>query len=485
MAAPQALNLLLTMYGDATTAELLSEDSYIAKLIRFEQAVAQAQGELEIIPADIAHAVVRALDEVVIDREQLWASSRNVGYPVLPLIQQLDGQLPPALQGYLHWGLTTQDVMDSALVLQIQDVVAHQGTLLGEWGDSLARLTHEWSGSVAPARTHAQQAVPTTIGARFAIYLSQLAELTDDLLRAGESARCVSMHGAGGTSAAMGPRASDVRARVAELLSLRHSDTSWHVARQSLSRLTGVMATIAAVGARLAKEVIDLSRNEIGELSEAVGHLRGASSTMPQKANPIDAEAVIGLSWSCTANQVAMLRALEAGHERAAGEWQIEWAAVPTTLVSASSAFAVLARMCAGLIVKPDRAAANTASAGAVIMAEAYMMQLGPTLGREHAHDLVYRAARASSAAQIPLFDAVTAEANSHNVVVTEIEPEQYLGDCLRTCASAELAWVDARAALGNTRLGNTRLGNTESPQVPAPRSTGTAGHLDTRKVST
>lgn len=454
---PQPLNLCLKLYGDEATERLLDEGSYVRHLVRVEQAVAQAQGELGIIDQDVAEQLVARLNDVRIDFPHLWAETRIVGYPVLPLIKQIDGQLPVHLRGNIHWGLTTQDVMDTALVLQLQEVLKRQYQLIVIWGDALSELTLRWADSEAPARTHAQIAVPTTIGARFAVFLDQLSEVSLDLLAAAGRISRVSLHGAGGTSAAMGPQASEVRRRVARLLRLDESPVPWHVARQSLARLTGAQTSLAMVASRLAKDVIDLSRNEISEISEQTGHLRGASSTMPQKANPIDAEAIIGLAWSCTANQVAMLRALEAGHERSAGEWQIEWAALPGILQTSSAALLTAGRLSATLQVHPDRAAQNLAIDGNTVLSEAYMMQLATVIGRAKAHDLVYNAVRVSAAEGIDLSSAVTAQAaGAGDLGVLAIAARDCIGDAPLACASAAESWKVARAGLGAPGAGSS-----------------------------
>lgn len=442
------MNLLGRLYGDTVTASAMDEQSYIHSMIAIERAVAVAQGEFGVIPRAAARGLPEALEAVRIDTERLWRETRNVGYPVLPLIQQIDEQLPAELRGYLHLGLTTQDVMDTALVLQINSAAIRQAELIAHLGDALSRRVQESATWPAPARTHAQQAVPTTMGARFAVFLSQVTDLTGDWTDAIDRLSVLSMHGAGGTSAAMGTHAAAVRAHVAEALGLRHSNVPWHVGRQGLARLVSTLATFAAVCSRLAKEVVDLSRNEVGELREATGHLRGASSTMPQKANPIDAEAVIGLAWSTIAQVTPMTRAMEAGHERAAGEWQIEWSAVPAAVIWAASTLAVTARMIEDLVLHPTRALDNLGIDNGAIMAEAYMMQLAPTMGREVAHDVVYRAVRASTASHVPLHDALQRAVQEQGIIVAPIPPQDYVGGAAAACEEATSRWAQARTQL-------------------------------------
>ena len=231
-----------------------------------------------------------------------------------------------------------------------------------------------------PARTHGQQAVPTTFGAKLATFLRQCDRLRADLAAVRAGCCLVSLHGAAGTSAGLGPRADEVRAEMARQLGLAVPDGPWHVTRDGLAAFGAVCARAAAMCARLAREVIDLSRTEIREMSESEGHHRGASSTMPQKANPIDSEAIVGMAVSAAAMSGSLYRAMEAGHERSAGEWQIEWHALPQVAVLSAGCLLVAERVVREAVVYPERMAANLALEQGRTLSEAYMFQLAPSL---------------------------------------------------------------------------------------------------------
>jgi 3-carboxy-cis,cis-muconate cycloisomerase len=444
----QRLEMLLRLYGDPEVAELLSEETTIGGWLRVEAALARAQGELGLLDPDDAAAIVAATDTLKIDSDRLWAETRTVGYPILPLIRQLDESLPAERRGRVHYGATTQDVMDSGLALQLDRAGRRLGTLLARFGDAMAELAEEHADTVLAGRTHAMHAVPTTFGAKLASYLGELARHRERLDAARRRVAVVSLFGAGGTSAAYGPTAPVLRARVAELLGLAGTDVPWHVARDGLAEFGLLCAQLSATCARFAREVVDLSRTEIGEIGEAAGHHRGASSTMPQKVNPIESEAVIGLAATAGALSSALLRAMEAGHERAAGEWQIEWQALPELVSLSAAALATSGSIASGLQVFPDAMRANLGADGGMVMAEAYMMRLAGTLGRERAHDLVYRAVSRCRRTGETLAEVLRAELSGQPAAgeIEELTPESWVGRPGHTVHAALTVWRDRHA---------------------------------------
>ncbi|MEV5486367.1 MULTISPECIES: class-II fumarase/aspartase family protein [Streptomyces] len=423
-------------------AAILSEQELISSWVRVEAALATAQGEAGVIARKTAAAIAAAATPASIDPVRLWRETRNVGYPILPLVRQLDEVLPQEHRGRVHYGATTQDIMDTGLAVQFSAAAVRLEQLLAAFGDVLADLAATHVDTVIAGRTHALQAVPTTFGAKMAGYLGELTRDSKRLAWAREDIATVSLFGAGGTSAAYGEQAVKVRQRVAQLLELRATDIPWHVARDRLAEFGAVCAMLSATCARFAREVIDLSRTEIAEVSEAAGHLRGASSTMPQKANPIDSEAVIGMATTSGALSSALYRIMEAGHERAAGEWQAEWQVLPQLIALAAGALATAYKIASGLEVFPDSMRANLDADSGLVMAEAYMITLAPRLGREQAHDLVYDAARRCRTTGESLrsvlggiVPAETAEA------LRALAPEDYVGNPRTTVDAALAEW--------------------------------------------
>jgi 3-carboxy-cis,cis-muconate cycloisomerase len=440
---PQRFEMLVGLYGDGPTSDILSEETLIRSWLQVEAALARAQAEFGVLDREHAEAISAACTLANIDATRLWQDTRNVGYPILSLVRQLDASLPQRHRGRVHYGATTQDIMDSGLALQLGQAAGRLAELLARFGDAMAALAETHVRTVIAGRTHAQQAVPATFGAKIATYLGELARHWERLGAARGRVAVVSLFGAGGTSAAYGEKAVAIRARVAELLGLASTDVPWHVARDGLAELGLVCALMSATCCRFAREVVDLSRTEIAEVAEASGHLRGASSTMPQKANPIEAEAVIGMAITAGALGSALFRVMEAGHERAAGEWQAEWQAIPQLVSLAAGSLVTAASIAGGLRVFPDAMRRNLSADGGLVMAEAYMMRLAPHLGRERAHELVYEAARRCRESGGALGD-VLRELLPGDVAAGiggELAPESYVGRPEDTVNAALAMW--------------------------------------------
>ncbi len=441
-AAPPAaiFSMLQRAFGDAVMEAMFSESATVEAWLRTEAALALSQAEIGELGVERAAAIAAACTLENVDLSALWVDTGNVGYPILPLVRQLTERLPEAERGSLHYGATTQDIMDTGLSLQLAAALERLTVLLGDLGDALARQCETHLDTVIAGRTHGQQAVPTTFGAKLATYLQQCIRLRADLSSVREVACRVSLHGAAGTSAGLGPRAAEVRAAMARRLGLVDSDAPWHVTRDGLATLGAWCARAAAISARLAREVIDLSRTEIGEVSESVGHHRGASSTMPQKANPIDSEVIVGMAASVTSAAGSLYRAMEAGHERSAGEWQIEWHQLPQVVVLTAGCLATAARVVDELLVYPERMAANLDAEQGRTLAEAYMFELAPELGREAAHDEVYQAATLSKARSMALLEALE-EVSAGRHQVPHISPAEWTGQARADAARAVSGW--------------------------------------------
>ena len=436
-------NLLDWMYRDAQAVEVFSLFSTYKSWVRVEIALAQGQSESSMISLEDLRAIEELSDARLPDFATLRASSLNVGYPIIELLSHLNSQLPESHRGVLHIGATTQDIMDSGLALQILD----SGELLLEHikkiGDNLALLTKKHALTLMPGRTHAQQAVPTTFGLKCAIYLAEIDRHRARLAKAFSDAARISLYGAAGTSAAMGENANDIRRAMAQKLNLHDELIPWHVSRDRLIDLTSQCGNLCVTLVRFAREIIDLSRNEINEVSEPGGHYKGASSTMPQKRNPVMSEAIIGVGLSAISQANAMFRAGEVGHERAAGEWQLEWKAFPEVIIDTITAAKITHQLIVGLSINSQAMRSNIDLDNGSIMAEAYMIELARIMGREKAHDLVHQGAQVSASENLPLhvalarIDPLVAE----NFSTWPLDPSMYIGNAQEVCDYVLKQW--------------------------------------------
>jgi 3-carboxy-cis,cis-muconate cycloisomerase len=437
---------LVDVFGDQNAIRLFSEESLVAAWLEFERALADAQAEVGVIPPEAALEIAAAAVPEHVDLAVLREQTLVVGYPVLPLLDQIVLRSADAGR-HLHRGATTQDVMDTGLALVGGRALDHIESVARTLGDALATLAEKHRLTVMPGRTHAQPAVPITFGGKVAVWLSELARDVERLRSARARLAVVQLFGAAGTAAALGPRSRDVRHAVAGRLGLGVVDVPWHKARDGVAEAGFALAALAGLCGRVAREVVELSRPEIGELREEGGHHRGASSTMPQKTNPIGSEGVIGMSVLAAHHAGALLAALQGTHERSAGEWQVEWDAVPAVFAAAGGAVAGTARVVEGLRVFPERMRANLELDGGTIMAEAAMMAVGEVLGRAEAHAAVYEASALARAEGVSLADALR-KTLAHDVLAAlpplegVLAPDAYLGETDAIVTAACESWA-------------------------------------------
>ncbi|MFN8520056.1 MAG: adenylosuccinate lyase family protein [Chloroflexota bacterium] len=443
--------MLLDTFGDPEMAEVFSEAATVRAWLAVERALAVAQADAGLVPRDAAAAIARRIDGLAIAQGALDEGFRHVGYPIVRLLALVGQDAPAEVGAWLHWGATTQDIMDTGQALQLRAALARLEGLMVGLGDRLADLAATHRDTVMAGRTHGQQAVPTTFGAKVAVWLAELARQLDRLREARPRACAIELFGAGGTSAAMGPEAPRVRHAVAASLGLTPVDVPWHVARDGIAEACFVAAAISSTCVRIAREVADLARTEIGEVREPLTHGRGASSTMPQKANPILSEVVIGMGTIAASQLPAVLAAMQGRHERAAGEWQVEWDVMPTLACLAGGGLVAMATVVEGLVVDEDRMRRNLGQDGGLIMAEALMMALAPATGRAEAHHLVYdlsarariedRGLREVVAADLP------AELAARLPAVDEmLDPARYTGEAGAIVDAAVSSWHHRRS---------------------------------------
>ena len=284
-------------------------------------------------------------------------------------------------------------------------------------------------------RTHLQQALPVTFGFKCAVYLSSIERHLERLSELKDRCLLVQFGGAAGTLASLGPDGAgiQVRRQLAMELGLQEPLITWHVARDNMAEIVNFLALVGGTLGKIAYDIILMSSNEIGEVSEPFFSHRGASSTMPQKRNPISSEVVLAISKMLRSNAGLALDAMVCDLERASGPWHLEWAAIPESFVLTCGALHQTNFMLAGLFVNEAAMAKNLASTRGLIVGEAVMMGLAPFIGRRHAHDVVYEACRKSVEGNRPLIDIlletpILTEKVGEMALRHLCDPTQYLG---------------------------------------------------------
>lgn len=385
--------LFRDMFGTAEMRGVFSDDALVGRYLEAEAALARAQARLGVVPKDAAAAIDAASRTIKLDFDKLRHETEIVGYPILPLVHQLAEAAGEAGR-YVHWGATTQDIMDTANVLQIRaalDIVARD---LRELRTILADLARKHRDTPMAGRTHLQQALPVTFGYKAAIWLSSIDRHIERVDQARPRILLGEFSGAAGTLASVGEGGLEMQRLFCEELGLNQPPITWHVARDGIAEAVTLLGLITGTLGKIATDVMLMCATEFGELSEPFVHGRGASSTMPQKRNPISSELMLAAAKSVRQHVAAMLDGMIHDFERATGPWHLEWVSLPESFLLTASSLANAKFMLAGLVVHEGRMRANLGLTQGLIVAEAAMMAAAPKLGRQRAHDVVYDACR-------------------------------------------------------------------------------------------
>jgi 3-carboxy-cis,cis-muconate cycloisomerase len=421
------------IFSTEAMRRVFSDQNRVQKYLDFEAALARAQARLGVIPREAAEEIVHHCNAREIDFGKLKTETERIGYPVLPVVSQLVALCRGELGEWCHWGATTQDVTDSATVLQIREALALVEADIDAIANALADLARKHRDTPMAGRSNLQQAVPITFGYKMATLLAaferhkrRLAELRARVL-VGE------FGGAAGTLASLGGHGLEVQAELMKELNLGVPAIAWHTVRDTIAEIGCFLGLVAATCGKLALDVKLLMQTEVEEVYEPFHSGRGSSSTMPQKRNPISSVYITALNCVVRQQVAALLDAVVEDHERATGPWQIEWIVLPEIFCLTAGALAQTLFVLTGLEVDANKMRANLDLTRGLIVSEAVMMELGPHLGRQHAHDLVYDICRQVIATGRPLVDllAENEEIAKHldRAALTRLcDPANYLG---------------------------------------------------------
>ncbi len=369
---------------------VFSDENRIQKYLDFEAALARAQAALGIIPRNAADEIVRHCRVGQMDFARLEAETARIGYPVLPVVEQIVARCRDGLGEWCHWGATTQDVTDTATVLQIREALALIEAEIDGICAALAALARKYRDTPMAGRSNLQQAVPITFGFKMATLLAGFERHRARLAQLRERVLVGEFGGAAGTLASLGDRGLEVQAALMKELRLAAPAIAWHTMRDSMAETGCFLGLVAGTCGKFALDVKLLMQTEVEEVFEPFHAGRGSSSTMPQKRNPISSVYITALNSVVRQQVAALLDAMVEDHERATGPWEIEWIVLPEIFCLTAGALAHTRTVLEGLQVDENKMRANLDATNGLIVSEAVMMELGRHLGRQRAHDLVY-----------------------------------------------------------------------------------------------
>jgi 3-carboxy-cis,cis-muconate cycloisomerase len=419
-------------FGTPRMREIFSDYALISRYAEVEIALAKAEARCGVIPAEAAEEIAKRTDVAALDFDLLRQETDIVGYPILPLVHQIAKQCGEAGR-YVHWGATTQDIMDTAVILQVREGLKVVEEDIAELRKILAGLSRRHRDTPMAGRTHLQQALPVTFGYKCAIWLAMFDRHAERLSQLKPRVLVGEFAGAAGTLASLGSKGLEVQKAFCKELGLGVPVSTWHVARDGLAEVVNFLALVTGSLGKIALDIMIMASTEFAEVYEPFVKGRGASSTMPQKRNPISSELMLAAAKGVRQHAGLMLDATIQDFERATGPWHAEWMAIPESFVLTAGALHQAKFALSGLVVDEAQMAKNLDLSRGLIVAEAVMMGLAPQIGRQDAHDVVYDACRRASEQQISLAEALAADPKvSSRIDRATIErltsPKNYLG---------------------------------------------------------
>jgi 3-carboxy-cis,cis-muconate cycloisomerase len=424
--------LLRDLYGKAEMRSVFDTRALVQGWLDAERALASAEAAVGVIPVWAAERIDSEANADRFDIDALRAGIAASQHPLVPLIRALAERCETA-GGYVHWGATTQDIIDTGMVLQIQRAVGMLVDDLTRCVTAARTLAGSHRSTLMAGRTHGQHAVPISFGLKAASWADELDRAASRLADAGRDAACIQLGGAAGTLAALGTDAGAVRAEFAAKLGLAEPAVPWHASRDRIRGVGNALRELAAVGERIAAEIVRLQSTEVAEVAEPAGPGHVGSSTMPQKRNPMTCEYVIATARLLRGAVSVLDDAPAHAGERDMGAWAAEWIAVPQAFILASGIARDVAGVLEQLEVDTDRMRRNLALTNGAIMAEAAMMALASALGHEVAHQIVGEASAQALRERRTLIDVlasmpiVTAAIDADQLRAL-MHPDRYLG---------------------------------------------------------
>lgn len=430
--------LLGNNFGTAEMREIWSEKNRLTQQIHVEVALALAEGELGVIPQQAALSIAERADADKLSIAEIAASGAQMKHSLMPVLTALQQQCGDAGE-YIHYGVTTQDIVDTATVLQLKqtlDVVERDSVAVA---NTLKKLAREHQYTLMVGRTHGMQALPTTFGFKVAVWLDEFIRHLDRLTAIRPRLQTGNLSGAIGTYAALGEPGPEVECRALTRLKLNSPTISWQSARDRISEYASLAALISGTLGKIGNELYNLMRSEINEIEEPFSAGKIGSTTMPHKRNPAAIEGLASLTAPLLHSVALTQQSMHVEHERDAMSWRAEWIALPEISVYLSAQLQNAHAILSGLTVNKARMSANLQIHGGLLLSEKVMFEVGKKLGKQTAHHLVYDCAMQAFEQQLSFKDVllahpVLAAGISEEDLQSWLDPANYIG-----CASQKV----------------------------------------------
>src|SRR5579859_2954194 len=421
------------LFSTPSMSAAFAPAAHVQAMLAFEAALAKAEARAGIIHQEAARAIAAACNAEHFDIAALYREAATAGTPAIPLVRMLTAQVEGEARKYVHWGATSQDAIDTALMLQMRESLDLLIASLRDVCASCAALAEKHRRTLMGGRTLLQQALPITFGLKAARWLALATRQVEALRERREKALAAQLGGAAGTLASLGEQGLQVVELLAAELHLSAPDLPWHTERDRVAQIAATLGIVSGAMAKIAGDVVLLAQTEVGEVSEGAAPGKGGSSAMPQKRNPVDATSAIAAARLAIGVVPVILSAMPQEHERAVGGWQAEWAAIPNLFCYTASAVEHVRGAVSGLEVDEARMKANLDASSGLIMSESLTMTLARKVGRPEAFRIVQSIGKHISGLDKTLRQAALDDGDVRAVLSTEeiavaLDPAQYLG---------------------------------------------------------
>ena len=438
------------LWGTDELRTIFGEENRIQKWLDFEAALASAQAELGLIPAAAAKEIASKAKVEHIDIAAMSAEIRRIKHSLVPALKQLQAACSKENGEWVHYGATTQDVVDTGVALQLKEFHAVAMRDLQAVAKELARLAVAHRDTPMAGRTHGVQALPITFGHKCAVWLDELGRHHERLVQAAPRVLVGMLAGAVGSQASLGPKAIELEALMLKKLGLGVPTISWAPARDRFTEYTGLLAMLGSTLSKIGNELFNMQRNEFGEVEEGFSEGKLGSSTMPHKRNPTSAENLAGLSRPLRYNAAMMVEGMVQEGERDGIAWKMEWKALPECCLIAGAMLFQARNLLAGLKVNADVMAANLDRMRGYLLSERVMLELSERVGKQTAHEWIYEASMHGITQKLSFADAMRQHAGLGQLLADDeirdmTDPAAYLGQCgasVDRVVAAQAAWL-------------------------------------------